>query len=84
MTISIGGELAGTIVFQLYENVVPKTAANFLMLCTGQAGVGKSGKPLHYKGSTFHRIIKGFMLQGGDFTNGDGTGRQSSFGPEVL
>ena len=59
MDLSIGGVPAGRLVFELYADQVPKTAENFRALCTGEKGVGKAGKPLHYKGSTFHRIIAG-------------------------
>lgn len=78
--IDIGGRSAGMIIMELFADVVPKTAENFRALCTGERGNGRSGRQLHFKGSAFHRIIPGFMCQGGDFTRGDGTGGESIYG----
>lgn len=78
--IAIGDADAGRIVMGLYGKDLPKTAENFRCLCTGEKGQGKLGFPLHFKGCTFHRVIPGFMLQGGDFTKGSGEGGESIYG----
>ncbi|KAA0061830.1 peptidyl-prolyl cis-trans isomerase CYP20-1 [Cucumis melo var. makuwa] len=79
--VEIDGKAAGRIEMGLFGKAVPKTAG-MLFLC--EKGVGQSGKPLHYKGSAFHRIIPSFMIQGGDFTLGDGRGGESIYGEKFA
>ncbi|CAF1698480.1 unnamed protein product [Brassica napus] len=86
--VEINGKEAGRIVMGLFGKTVPKTAGTLYPSCTSLAlrekGVGKKGKALHYKGSSFHRIIPSFMLQGGDFTDGNGMGGESIYGEKFA
>jgi len=82
--VTIGGQNVGRITMELFADTTPRTAENFRALCTGEKGVGRSGKPLHFKGCTFHRVITEFMAQGGDFTNGNGTGGESIYGEKFA
>ncbi|XP_056847712.1 peptidyl-prolyl cis-trans isomerase CYP21-1 isoform X2 [Raphanus sativus] len=82
--IDVDGQRLGRIVIGLYGTLVPKTVENFRALCTGEKGKASSGKPLHYKGTQFHRIVSGFVVQGGDIIHGDGKGSESIYGGTFL
>mmetsp|Transcript_20175 Transcript_20175/g.44031 ORF Transcript_20175/g.44031 Transcript_20175/m.44031 type:complete len:377 (+) Transcript_20175:59-1189(+) len=82
LDIVIGGRqpFEGRIEIELFNSLCPRTVENFRCLCTGEKGVGQSGRELCFRGSKFHRIIPGFMCQGGDFTMGNGLGGESIYG----
>ena len=83
LEISIGGVLEPKkLVIELFSDTVPITAENFRCLCTGEKGIGGEGKLLFFKNSNFHRVVEGFMCQGGDITKGDGTGGDSIYGSQ--
>lgn len=79
LDVSIDGRDAGRISIELFADVVPSTAENFRALCTGEQGLGRSGRPLCYQGSPIHRIVPAFMMQGGDITRGNGTGGEAIY-----
>jgi peptidyl-prolyl isomerase H (cyclophilin H) len=76
--ISLAGTRIGRLKMELFSDICPKTCENFRQFCTGE--FKRNSLSVGYKGATFHRIIKQFMIQGGDFMNGDGTGLQSIYG----
>jgi len=84
LDVAIGDAEPQRLEIELFANKVPKTAKNFLQLCTGESGMAKCGKPLHYKNTVFHRNIKDFMIQGGDFENSNGTGGESIYGQKFA
>ncbi|KAK8203846.1 putative peptidyl-prolyl cis-trans isomerase [Phyllosticta capitalensis] len=77
--VTLGGEPLGRIKMELFKDVVPRTVENFRQFCTGESKNGL-GRPQGFKGCKFHRVIKDFMIQGGDFLNGDGTGSTCIYG----
>mmetsp|Transcript_51891 Transcript_51891/g.121393 ORF Transcript_51891/g.121393 Transcript_51891/m.121393 type:complete len:387 (-) Transcript_51891:63-1223(-) len=82
LDIAIDGTDIGRVVCELFADVVPKTAENFLALCKGDRGLGQRGKPLHYQGCVFHRILTNSAVYCGDITHGTGKGGDSIYGPE--
>ncbi|KAJ8673562.1 hypothetical protein QAD02_004824 [Eretmocerus hayati] len=81
LDLAIAEDYLGRIIIELYSDLVPKTAENFRALCTGECGIGINGKPLHYRGTKFHKLVPRMMIQGGDIINFDGTSGESIYGP---
>ncbi|XP_060094036.1 probable inactive peptidyl-prolyl cis-trans isomerase-like 6 [Heteronotia binoei] len=81
LDIAIQEEPIGQLLFELYSDICPKTCRNFRYLCTGEKGMSKSGLPLTYSGSIFHRLVKNGWIQGGDIKEGKGNGGESIYGP---
>ncbi|XP_074844923.1 putative inactive peptidyl-prolyl cis-trans isomerase-like 6 isoform X1 [Carettochelys insculpta] len=81
LDIAIQEQPTGTLLFELYSDMCPKTCENFRSLCTGEAGISRSGLELTYKESIFHRLVKNGWIQGGDITAGRGDGGESIYGP---
>ncbi|KAK3221811.1 hypothetical protein Dsin_008836 [Dipteronia sinensis] len=80
LDLNIGGQPAGRLVIELFADSTPITTKNFRALYNVEKGIGKNGKPLHYKGTTFHRVIPRSMFNGGDITEGNGLGGESIYG----
>ncbi|KAG5591665.1 hypothetical protein H5410_042179 [Solanum commersonii] len=81
LDVSIDGDPVERMAFELFTDVAPKTAENFRALCTGEKGVSsKTGRPLHYKGTFFHHIVKGSVAQAGDLLRQDGNYGESIYG----
>ncbi|TXG65692.1 hypothetical protein EZV62_006967 [Acer yangbiense] len=80
LDLNIGGHPAGRLVIELFADNTPITTENFRALCTGEKGIGRKNMPLHYKGTTFHRVIPRSMFEGGDITKEDGLGGESIYG----
>lgn len=81
--LTLASEPLGRIKMELFADSVPRTAENFRQYCTGETK-NHLGRPQGYKGSRFHRVIKDFMIQGGDFINGDGTGSATIYGTKTF
>jgi len=77
--IKIGGEEKGRLLIELFKHITPKTAENFRCLCTGEKGMGKQGKKLHYRKSIFFRVVPGAYAQGGDIIKNNGTSGESIY-----